>query len=97
MKNIPNFESFINEMYSAPKPMKGLKYEKVKAKDLKVGDEISDGAEETWEIAKVVSINPFKLEIVETIIPKNHPGYKALGTVFNHDLRPSDEVYKIIR
>lgn len=100
MKHIHTFENFLNEASDypkAPKPMKGLKYEKVKAKDLKVGDEISDGPEETWEIAEVVSINPFKLKVVETIMPKNYPGYKAPGTMIDHELRPNDEVYKILR
>ena len=91
------FEINESEYPRLPKPMQGLKYEKVKAKDLKVGDELSDGIEETWEIAEVVSINPFKLKIVETITPKNYPGYKAPGTVFTHELRPNDEVYKILR
>ena len=96
MKHIQLFEEFLNES-SMPKPMKGLKYEKVKAKYLKVGDETSDGEGETWEIAKVVSTNPVKLEVVETIIPKDNPRYKAPGTPINIEFGPSDEMFKIIR
>jgi len=87
----------INESTQMPKPMKGLKYEVVKAKDLKIGDEISDGPKETWEISKVVSINPVKLEVVETIVPEDNPRYKAPGTLINIDFGPYAMMFKIIR
>jgi hypothetical protein len=87
----------INESTQMPKPMKGLKYEKVKAKDLKIGDELSDGIQQTWEISKVVSTNPVKLEVVETIVPKDNPRYKAPGTPIGIEFGPSDSMFKIIR
>ncbi len=87
----------INESTQMPKPMKGLKYEVVKAKNLKIGDETSDGPKETWEIAKVVSINPVKLEVVETIVPKDNPRYKAPGTPIDINFGPWTMMFKIIR
>jgi hypothetical protein len=106
MKNILTFKEFLNESLNeasvdaslqSVKPMKGLKYKKIKAKELEVGDEISDGPGETREISKVVSINPIKLEVAETIVPKNTPQYVAPGTSTDVELKPTDEVYKIIR
>ena len=101
MKNYINtFEEFLNEredFNDFPKPMSGLKYKKVKAGNLKIGDEISDGENTTWEIGKVISINPIKLEVAETIIPKNNPRYKAPGTMIDVFFKPSTMLTKIIR
>lgn len=81
-------EGAVNEV--ADQPIK-TKLVSKKWKEIQVGQYISDGYYRTYELTKVVSKNPTKLE---TVMVGTHPqmNIKKVGTVDSMVLRDNDEV-----
>jgi hypothetical protein len=80
----------VNESMSSIKPLK-TKLNATTFDKLKVGDYISDGYNETYEIAQIISKNPVILKIVMCVQDKS-----IIGMEFKDEIEPNGVVVQVL-